>query len=192
MRTGDIKVVKGPMFAGKTTHLTAIHDIAPDHVIAVRPGHDTRWGQLSTHDGKSIDSITVNTSSDIMRILNDGKTIHRILFDECHFYAPELGMFSGDFISDIKFLSRQGIDVYIFGLNRDWRGDTFPIMDRIESIASEVMELNGTCSLCGAPSCRTQRIVPGTGSYDVGAEDLYRPVCLSCFEAGFEKESVAA
>jgi len=174
----EIKVYSGPMFAGKTTALINEYN-ANKNSIAIRPSYDTRWSELSSHDGIKIPSIQVKTIADLEGILTSNPHITTLLFDEIHFFDEP--MFEGNILDFIIQIKNREISSYVFGLDYDWRGNPFKLTDDLINISDKNIKLSGSCS-CGKPSVRTQKKVLSESIFDIGAENMYLPSCLSCFK----------
>ena len=171
-----INVICGPMFAGKTSRLVADFDSAdPKYTLAIRPHHDTRFEDLSTHSGFSVPSITVRNTKDFEKIKNS--SFNFLLIDEIHFFNNQF--FDGDIITILTDLSKTK-NIHVYGLNTDWRGEEFFVTSELIKIAKKVDILSGTCFNCTSASSRTIRKSAGNGIYDVGASDMYLPACSVC------------
>lgn len=174
----QIKVYSGPMFAGKTTALIREYNTNKNS-IAIRPSYDTRWSELSSHDGVLIPSIKVKTIKDLEDILTKNPNITTLLFDEIHFFDEP--MFAGNIVDFIVNAKRREISSYVFGLDYDWKGNAFNLTEALINISDESIKLSGKCS-CGNPSVRTQKKILSESIFDIGAENMYLPTCLSCFK----------
>jgi thymidine kinase len=91
-------------------------------------------------------------------------------FDEC---LPDVCQY----LADHKF------NVYVAGLDNDFKGEPFTPILKIMAYAEKIIKLNAICTICGAPATRTQRIINGKPAsyYDpiikVGDSESYEARC---------------
>ncbi|NOX59265.1 MAG: thymidine kinase [Planctomycetes bacterium] len=179
MRTqaGRIELICGPMFAGKTTALIRILGESAENghrVLAVKPSSDTRYGedQIVTHDGKRIPAVRVDCTDEL---LTSGESAEVIGIDEVHFFDVELA-------GVCEKLAGLGVRVICAGVDLDHHGQPFDVIDRLETIADEVVRLTATCSICGERATHTKRLVSGESRIVVGGVGAYEPRCADCFD----------
>jgi thymidine kinase len=157
---------------------------------------DTRYGEgvISTHDGIQVPSYMARDSFDILdriaewdrggwRLQEKYMNLKTIFIDEAEFF--DMGL-----IEVVEYIDRAlGVDVYLAGLDTDFRGEPFPgPMPGLLAIADKVSKYKAGCSSehkCGDGATRTQRIVDGVpaGYHDevilVGAKEAYQARCRS-------------
>jgi thymidine kinase len=75
-----------------------------------------------------------------------------IAIDEAQFFDKNLPDVC-QYLADHKF------NVYVAGLDSDFRGEPFKSILKIMSYAERIIKLNAICTVCGAPATRTQRII---------------------------------
>jgi thymidine kinase len=173
------------MWANKTNSLIKEMDdfrLSGVPTLVIKPRLDTRYsnGTVASHDGNRRAATLIGDNEELERVLNfHAGLIQALIVDEVQFFDPSL-------ISHISRLVNSGIEVICGGLDMDCFGDWFPTSLLIRDMADYNVALCAKCK-CGSPASRTQRFDPeGTPvtSGDVvavGAEDLYRPVCLDCW-----------
>lgn len=176
---GDLILYCGPMFAGKTTKLIQTFNNSPEDSIAIRPAYDTRWDILSSHNGEEIKSITIANLEELKFYMDNNPHIKNYLFDEIHFFTEPL--FKGDIVDFFQNMNHQGLNIYAFGLDYNWKGEWFDLTYKIEQTATHVYKLKGICYFCGKVSERTKKVCNTGGIFDIGADNLYKPSCLHCF-----------
>lgn len=178
---GNLRVVVGPMFAGKTEHLIgAVRGarVAGQRTAVVKPSIDTRnpGVEVTSHAGTRIEAITV--SRDGSDLPTD---VDVLAIDEVQF-------FSGDAVPKIIDLAfSRGVYVVACGLDLDAFGRPFGPVPALLAFADEVVKLRGMCAACGGQSSRSQLLVASRPSRDaimVGGTDLYEPRCRACFTPG--------
>lgn len=180
-RTGQIEVICGSMFCGKTEELIrrvrrAI--IAKQKVQAFKPSIDVRYGleRVTSHDGQNIEAQPVAGAAEMAAAIEPDTTV--VAIDEVQFF-PE------DVVPFIETLAARGIRVIIAGLDMDFRGEPFGVMPQLLSRAEQVTKLHAICVVCGEEASRTQRIVNGQPArYSdpiilVGASERYEARCRS-------------
>ena len=180
---GWIEVVAGVMFSGKTEELMrrvrrAI--IARKRVQVFKSHLDDRYiGVLavSSHDGRSVDAIPVDSSAQIAARIDP--TAHVIAIDEAQFLDDGI-------VDVVTWLANSGRRVIVAGTDTDFRGEPFGRMPQLMAIAELVDKLHAICVLCGAPATRNQRLIDGAPApYDsptimVGGREAYEARCRAC------------
>ncbi|GAB5489964.1 MAG: thymidine kinase [Phototrophicaceae bacterium] len=176
---GQIEVVCGSMFSGKTEELIrrvrrAI--IAKQNVQVFKPQVDDRYGinEVTSHNGQNVKAVPLPEASMIIDNLNKDTTV--VAIDEAQFFD--------DGITEVvERLANNGIRVLIAGLDTDFRGEGFGKMPELMCQAEEVTKLRAICVVCGNQATRTQRLVNGEPAYYddpvilVGAQESYEPRC---------------
>lgn len=180
---GWIEVVAGVMFSGKSEELMrrvrrAI--IARKRVQVFKSHLDDRYSGLfvvSSHDGRSVDAIPVDSSAQIAQRIDP--MAHVIAIDEAQFLDDGICALATS-------LASRGRRVILAGTDTDFRGEPFGPMARLMAIAELVDKLHAICVLCGAPACRNQRLIEGEpAAWDspvimVGGRESYEARCRAC------------
>lgn len=191
--TGQIEVICGSMFSGKTEELIrrvrrAI--IAKQTVQVFKPQIDDRYGieQVTSHNGQNVKAVPLPKAALILEKLNAGTTV--VAIDEAQFFDESI-------IPTVEILANRGIRVLIAGLDTDFRGEAFGKMPELMCRAEEVTKLRAICVVCGDHASRTQRLVNGNPAYYddpvilVGAQESYEPRCREHHEVPLrEKDAV--
>jgi thymidine kinase len=173
------------MFSGKSEELMrrvrrAI--IARKRVQVFKSHLDGRYAgvySVSSHDGRSVEAVPVDSSAQIAQCLDP--MAHVIAIDEAQFLD--------DSIVDIATsIAARGRRVILAGTDTDFRGEPFGPMPRLMAVAEVVDKLHAICVLCGAPASRNQRLVEGRPArYDspviqVGGQESYEARCRACHQ----------
>ena len=143
---GKLTVVCGPMYAGKTSHLIAQHKKHQAHAIVINFCDDNRYSEtmLSTHDKLMIPCIKVRNLADIensLEIFLFKNAIKTIFIDEAQFYS--------DLVPQVlKFLEVWNKDVFVYGLDSDFRRNKFGSLLDLVPHADHVVKLRANCSKC--------------------------------------------
>lgn len=171
------------MFSGKSEELIrrirrAL--IARKRVQLFKSRLDERYAginAISSHDGRTIEAIPIDTSAQIAQRLDP--TAQVIGIDEAQFL--DLGI-----VALVTALAETGRRVIIAGTDTDFRGEPFGAMPQLMAIAESVDKLHAICVLCGGPATRNQRLIEGKPApYEspqimVGAADKYEARCRMC------------
>ncbi len=180
---GWIECICGSMFSGKSEELLRRIKrgvIAKQKVLLFKPSIDNRYDEnrVSTHNGNSYDSISIEKSSDILNFVKD--TEYDIIgIDEIQF-------FDNDIVKIINKLADDGIRVIVAGLDMDFKAEPFHPMPEIMAISEMVTKLHAVCNKCGKEASRSQRLINGKpAKYDdpivvIGASESYEARCRHC------------
>ena len=180
---GWIECICGSMFSGKSEELLRRIKrgvIAKQKVLLFKPSIDNRYDEnrVSTHNGNSYDSISIEKSSDILNFVKDTK-YDIIGIDEIQF-------FDNDIAKIINKLADDGIRVIVAGLDMDFKAEPFHPMPEIMAISEMVTKLHAVCNKCGKEASRSQRLINGKpAKYDdpivvIGASESYEARCRHC------------
>ena len=194
-RCGKLKIIKGPMFAGKSTELQRlfrIHEIAsskdPENSanLFIRHASDTRYANnaSSTHDKIMLEDganvLGAHTLIDIQGIAAD---CSHIFVDEAQFF-PDIYESCVEWIKQGKIVTISCLDGHG---NRPKKNDVNrgydPWIDtmRLEPWAEEIVKLLAVCFKCGGPAPLTVGLEPSSGpETKVGGQDIYQASCINC------------
>lgn len=175
---GELYVVSGPMFSGKTT--TLIKNLQEyDEFEALKPDLDNRYSEteIASHTGLKVEAraIPVDRIDDTVRDA-DLENCGALGIDEAQFFGEGI-------IDAVKYACGKGLDVYVAGLDKDFRGEGFGRVPELVRMSDSSEKLYAECVECGDKAGYTQRIIDGEPArYDsptvvVGADELYEPRC---------------
>ncbi|MBE3578352.1 thymidine kinase [Caldanaerobacter subterraneus] len=181
---GFIEVIVGPMFSGKSEELIRRirrAQIAKQKVQVFKPAIDDRYSidKVVSHNGSSINAISVTKASEILDLLEEDTQV--VAIDEIQFFDHSL-------VDVVREIADMGKRVICAGLDMDFRGEPFGPTPYIMAIAESVDKLTAICVKCGNPATRTQRLINGKpAKYDdpiilVGAHETYEARCRKCHE----------
>ncbi len=183
-RIGQLTVITGCMFSGKTEELIrlvrrAMH--ARRTVQVFKSSLDTRCETqvIRTHDGVTLNAVAKRTAADIQAAL--WPDVDVVGIEEVQFFDEAI-------VSLCVRLADRGVHVICAGLDQDFRGLPFRFMPRLLAVADNVVKLHAICKRCGEPASRTQRLVDGRpAGWDdpmilIGAEETYEARCRRCHE----------
>ncbi len=191
-RPGQIEVICGPMFSGKTEELirrVKRAQIARRVVWVFKPAIDDRYDaiQIVSHSAQRLESIPVKTTADIEAHFETVRPRPEVVgIDEAQFFDERL-------VDVVERMAEAGIRVVVAGLDLDYLGQPFGHMPALLSVAELVTKQSAVCMSCGAPASRSQRVHPRAFALFkdkdrpadeqvlVGAGDHYEARCRRCF-----------
>ena len=174
---GQLEVICGPMFSGKTEELIrrlkrAV--IARRKVQVFKPRIDTRYDvqALVSHSQQKMLSTVVASAAEVLSRL--AQDVEVVGIDEVQFLGP-------DIVPVVKSLADRGLRVVVAGLDQDYRGRPFDPMPQLLAEAEYITKELAICVVCGQPAGRSQRTIDSDAQVHVGALDAYEPRCRKCF-----------
>ena len=182
-RHGSIELIAGVMFSGKSEELIrrVRRAIIARRSVQVFKSHlDARYAGLfhvSSHDGREVEAVPVDTSAEIFRQVRPDTEI--VAIDEAQFLDEEI-------VTVVTALAERGVRVILAGTDTDFRGEPFGSMGALMAVAEEVTKLRAICVVCGELACRNQRLVDGKPArWDspvvmVGGHESYEARCRHC------------
>ncbi len=189
---GALEVITGCMFSGKTEELLRRQrwaEIAGLATQLFKPSLDSRHGKdtVGTHSGQAVASaLSVDHPRALLAQVTDG--IQGVFIDEVQFFSAEI-------VDVCAYLAHWGKRVVVCGLNQDFRGEPFDNMAQLLARADTVVQLQGICNRCGAPSTRSQRLIDGQPAHVndptvlVGGSESYEARCRDCHEVGGQRSA---
>ncbi len=181
---GWIEFICGSMFSGKSEELIRRikrANYAKQKVQVFKPVIDNRYSNVAvaSHNGNQIEANPVNTSEDIMALIEEDTDV--VAIDEIQFFDHGI-------IDTCEKIANKGIRVVCAGLDLDFRGEPFGPSPTILARAEFVTKLQAICVKCGNPATRTQRLIDGKPAHfldpiiKVGASESYEARCRHCHE----------
>lgn len=178
---GNLTVTCGPMFAGKST--TLYFDLVKAseegrNPVVFKPETDTREvGRIVLHGGGYVSAVEVDPSGShaLSSFLQEDTT--DIFIDEVQFFNPWV------IRESLQLMVDRNIDVHVYGLDLDYRGQPWPMMEKLLPLADEVRKLKAKCQMCGKEASKTTRLTAEEHPNQVliGASDHYEPRCNEHF-----------
>jgi len=190
-RKGQLEVVCGSMFSGKTEELirrVRRAQIARQPVQVFKPALDDRYGikSVTSHNGVNVEAVSVENAADIVNQLEPSTRV--VAIDEAQFFGHE--------VCDVcDTLTERGLRVIVAGLDTDFRGEPFGPMPLLLAQAEKVDKLRAICVICGQEACRTQRLINGLpAAFEdpvilVGAKEVYQARCRTCHQVPHERSA---
>jgi thymidine kinase len=181
--SGWIEVICGVMFSGKSEELIrrVRRAIIAKKTVQVFKSHlDERYSgiyQISSHDGRSVEAVPVDTPEQIGRLV--ARQTQVVAIDEAQFLDASI-------VDLATALANRGTRVILAGTDCDFRGEPFGPMPQLLAVAEVVDKLHAICVICGNPASRNQRLIGGKPArYDsptimVGSSEAYEARCRAC------------
>jgi thymidine kinase len=173
---GQIEVICGSMFSGKTEELIrrlTRARLAKQQVEIFKPSVDTRYHDthVVSHNETSIRSTPVSFAGDILLLSG---TCDVVGIDEAQF-------FDEDIVRVVQLLANQGKRVILAGLDMDFEGKPFDPMPKLMAIAEYVTKVHAICMQCGDLAAFSYRLSAATEKVMLGEKDSYEARCRKCF-----------
>ncbi len=178
---GLIEVIVGPMFSGKSEELIRRVRrtlIAGQNVQVFKAAIDDRYDAeaVASHDGGRLEARAVADTMELDRLISYDSQV--VAIDEAQFLDEQIVPLSLE-------LAEAGKRVILAGLELDFRGVPFGMMNDLLAHAEFVTKLTAICR-CGRAATRTQRLIAGQPAHFedpvimVGAKESYEPRCRGC------------
>jgi thymidine kinase len=186
--SGNIEVICGPMFSGKSEELirrVRRAQIGRLKVQAFKPGIDDRYSKedIVSHSSQAVRAVPVKDSMELLSRVFDSTRV--VAIDEVQF-------FDANIVKIVAKLARRGVRVICAGLDQDYRGEPFGPIPSLLAIADDVTKVHAVCTVCGAPATKTYRKDPkNSDQVLVGETDLYEARCRAHFDY-FDDEDLLA
>ena len=189
--TGQLEVITGCMFSGKTEELARRLDrlsYAHQTYLLIKPTIDDRCQFfVATHHHRKLNAYLLapgkETLIDLIEIVGEDclNQADVVAFDEGQFFSDKLPKLCEDLVA-------MGKRVIVDGLDLDFRSQPFGPMPALLALADRVDKLQAICVKCGRPATRTQRLVNRKPAklndpiIKVGGEEAYEARCRECYE----------
>lgn len=179
MASGNLELIIGPMYAGKSTELIKkikVYEILEKNILIINHKINNRYGTegISTHD-----KIQINNSINIEKLV-ELENNHNELFKKSEIIIiEELQFFSDAFEKITEWLDRHNKKIIAAGLVSDFERKPFGDVLNLIPHAEEVIKLNALCKKCkdGTKACFSKRIINDNCKVIVGSDNCYEAVC---------------
>ncbi|KAK6932841.1 Thymidine kinase [Dillenia turbinata] len=184
LSSGEIHVIVGPMFAGKTT--TLLHRIQSERskgrsVAIIKSNKDTRYGldSIVTHDGLKLPCWA----------LADLSSFKEKCSDDAYSKLEVIGIDEAQFFRDLYDFCRKAADhdgktLIVAGLDGDYLRRSFGHVLDIIPLADTVTKLTARCEVCNKQALFTLRKTDEIQKELIGGAEVYMPVCRQHYVSG--------
>uniref|UniRef100_A0A0C9RGB5 thymidine kinase n=1 Tax=Wollemia nobilis TaxID=56998 RepID=A0A0C9RGB5_9CONI len=181
---GEIHLIVGPMFAGKTTALIQTMQTQIQkgrRGVLVKSDKDTRYGLNSvvSHDGVKMPCWAAA----------DLASFKVNLGEEAYTKLDVIGIDEAQFFKDLYSFcqvaaDRDGKILIVAGLDGDYLRKSFGLTLELIPLADSVTKLKSRCEMCGKPASFTLRKTGERKTEIIGGADVYMPVCRQHYVNG--------
>lgn len=180
---GNIKVITGEMFSGKSKELSRlieralIADLTVDVFYPVFSSRDSsrdiesRVAELSGQ--LVVVGVTEGRSSEILTLMNPLADV--IAIDEAQFFTQDL-------VLVVKQLRHQGKRILIAGLDLDYQEQPFGCMGALMCLADDVMKVHAVCTSCKKSDAFISHRLTSEADQVVVGERNYTALCVECYD----------
>src|SRR5450759_1110463 len=178
MGKGELHLICGPMFAGKTsTLIKKLEDYAKKgkRVEVLKPTRDTRNStiEIVSHDGVSLSCICVGRLDEFP-----------CRCEEIYKNSEVIGIDERQFFEDLVEFCKQAVDedekvVIVAGLDGCQKRRKFGMILDLAPDSDSIEKLNARCGICSKPAPFTFRTVPDSENM-IGGTESYTALCREC------------
>lgn len=174
---GEIQVIYGPMFSGKSTELLR-------RIRRYRIRNDS-CVLLKTKENRYIEDTEKVVTHDQFNYL-EAISCKRLFEKQQEVVNYDvIGIDEGQFFEDIipfcEWVANLGKIVIVACLDSDFRREPFGNICELIAKAEKVVKLSSICYYCKEDAAFSARITPETAIKVIGGCDKYRPVCRACY-----------
>ena len=185
---GFLEVIYGPMKSGKTSRLLELYKqfkFCDIPVMVINNSKDKRYSEtcLSSHDKIMIPCIYSDTLSGLADITSDDMNgTHLTEFVNANVILINEAQFFDDIVEWVTTaVEKYNKNVYICGLNCDFKRQPFGNWLDLELICNKVTHLHSWCGVCKKKHALFSHRLSGETDKIVIGSDNYIPVCRKCW-----------
>ena len=156
-----LSLTLGCMYSGKTSKL--ISDVNRNHGLVIDYDTGDNTTSLLNHDLQSIPCTKTQT------LMNIELNYSSIYINEAQFFS--------DLIPFVKMALSMNINIHVYGLDGDFKQDTFGTILQLIPMCDSYVKLYATCR-CGALAPFSKRLSENVEQYS--PHDQYVPSCRRC------------
>ncbi|XP_048847179.1 thymidine kinase, cytosolic-like [Brienomyrus brachyistius] len=172
---GQIQVIFGPMFSGKSTELmrrVRRFQIAQYRCLVIKYAKDTRYSDkgMATHDKNTMEAVPANRLKDVQSLAVQASVIG---IDE--------GQFFPDTVEFCEEMANMGKTIIVAALDGTFQRKPFGDILSLVPLAESVVKLNAVCMQCFKEAAYTKRLGEEREVEVIGGADKYNAVCRACY-----------
>jgi len=179
-----LKLIIGPMFSGKTTHLISHitnfqHNHAKGSIFCLNSMLDIRYGtrMIVSHDNRSVECNMSDSNGNICQYISTFQ------LSEFNLFAIDEGQFIDDIDDFCKYYLddkiKHNIIVVVVFLKSDFLQNVLGKLGEMVAMADEIVNLKAECRLCHRDAVHTIKITKGETKIEIG-DKQYEPRCRDC------------
>ena len=170
---GQVQVIFGPMFSGKSTELLRRirrYQIANQDCLVIKYAKDNRYStdEVATHDKQAIPAIKAT------KLLNINTSRFSVI-------GVDEGQFFEDIVPFAEIMADRGKIVIVAALDGTFERKPFGTILNLIPIAESVIKLSAVCNTCFREAAFTKRISNEKEVEVIGGSDKYLAVCRQCY-----------
>jgi len=174
---GQIQLIFGPMFSGKSTELIRRlkrYQVAQYNVLIVKYAKDTRYDNtgIATHDKQTLPAVSATRLETLTDTADDYDVIG---IDE--------GQFFTDVVEWTEAMANQGKIVMVAALDGTFQRKAFSTILQLVPLAEYVIKLNAVCMNCFGEAAFSKRISQDKEVEVIGGAEKYMAVCRKCYHS---------
>jgi thymidine kinase len=168
---GEIKLITGPMFSGKTSELIRRYKRyklnSKNNCLLIKYKGDTRYSEneIITHDHIKIKSFKCELLEEFDQIINK---YNIICIDEIQFFK--------DAVTYCEKWANQGKKIECCGINGDFERKPFPVITNLIPLVTDITYLSAVCKKNGNDAHYSFRLNANKNVKLIGGEKEYTPV----------------
>eukprot|EP00118_Oscarella_pearsei_P026207 m.309607 g.309607 ORF g.309607 m.309607 type:complete len:274 (+) comp47071_c0_seq1:273-1094(+) len=174
--SGQIQLILGPMFSGKTTELLRRikrYAIANHSCVMIKYDKDKRYAEnnISTHDKQVRSALSCARLFDLKSQVLKYEVVG---IDEAQFFP--------DIVDFCEELADSGRTVIVAALDGTFQRKPFGSILDIIPLAESVVKLSAVCMNCFQDASFSKRLTAETQIEVIGGSDKYMAVCRECYK----------
>uniref|UniRef100_A0A1B6M596 Thymidine kinase n=1 Tax=Graphocephala atropunctata TaxID=36148 RepID=A0A1B6M596_9HEMI len=175
-KKGQIQVIFGPMFSGKTTELIRRlkrYQFANYRCMIVRYAKDLRYSstEVATHDRQKLPAVSM---MELTPLESETENIDVIGIDEAQFFP--------DTVEFCERMANSGKIVVVAALDGTYQRQGFGNILSLVPLAENVTKLTAVCMSCFNEASFTKRLGAEKEVEVIGGEEKYMAVCRKCHQ----------
>jgi thymidine kinase len=169
---GELVLITGPMFAGKSAALIAQARAHGPTALVLKPAFDTRDGSavIASRDRTRADALPVSAWPE-----EQARTHPVLVIDEAQFMVSP--HYAGDLVADVGRAVARGARITVGALDTDYLRRPFDLVTRLAAVADRHVVLHARCHTCDAPAMWTAKKNETGHRLELGDDDLYEARC---------------
>ncbi|CAN9509920.1 unnamed protein product [Ophioblennius macclurei] len=172
---GQIQVIFGPMFSGKSTELmrrVRRFQVAQYNCLVVKYAKDTRYSDsgMATHDKFTMEAVSASCLADVRPL---ALKVSVIGIDE--------GQFFPDTVEFCEEMANLGKTIIVAALDGTFQRKPFGNILGLVPLAESVVKLHAVCMQCYKEAAYTKRLGAEKEVEVIGGADKYQAVCRRCY-----------